>query len=146
MADIRRLTQDDRTAWCAQRLLLWPGHSEAELDAEVGQMLASPDTPAFGAFEGKELIGFAEASVRPYGDGCETAPVAWLEGIYIAPAYRRHGLGRALVEAVADWARERKLFELGSDAAIYNTTSHLSHAGWGFEETERIVLFRRKLM
>ncbi|QMV00418.1 GNAT family N-acetyltransferase [Devosia sp. D6-9] len=145
MVEIRRLKETDRDAWRRQRLLLWPGHVEAEFDTDITQMLANPDTPTFGGFEGGELVGFAEASIRPYGDGCETSPVAWLEGIYVAPSHRRQGLGRGLVDAIASWARERGFSEMGSDAAIYNTTSHLSHAGWGFEETERIVLFRRKL-
>lgn len=146
MAEIRRLLQADAMQWREQRLLLWPGHAEADFDLDIARSLANPDTPAFGAFDEDTLAGFAEASVRPYGDGCETSPVAWLEGVYVAPAYRRQRLGRGLVDAVATWARARGLSELGSDAAIYNTTSHLSHAGWGFEETERIVLFRRKLL
>jgi len=145
MAEVRRLTESDRDGWREQRLLLWPGHDPADFDAEIRQALANPDTPAFGAYDGALLAGFAEASIRPYGDGCETSPVAWLEGIFVVPAYRRKGVGRALVDAVAAWASTRGLAELGSDAAIYNTTSHLSHAHWGFEETERIVLFRRKL-
>jgi len=146
MADIRRLAADDLPAWREQRMLLWPGHSAADFDAELAQALTNPDTPGFGAFENGRLVGFAEASVRPYGDGCETSPVAWLDGIYVAPSHRRQGVGRQLVDAVVAWARGRGLSELGSDAAIYNTASHRSHAGWGFEETERIVLFRRKLI
>ena len=98
-----------------------------------------------GAFVGAELVGFAEAEIRPWGTGCDTAPVAWLEGIYVRPERRRQGIGRRLVEAVADWGRARGMTELGSDAWLDNLESRLSHALWGFEETKRVVMFRRRL-
>ena len=146
MTGIRRLTEADRPAWRALRLALWPRNSEAEFDADISLLLAKGDlSPTFGAFDGKDLIGFAEASERPWGDGCETAPVAWLEGIYVADGHRRQGAGRLLVENVVAWARDRGLSELGSDAAIDNAPSLHSHKRWGFVETKCVVMFRRKL-
>lgn len=99
----------------------------------------------FGAFDDGQLLGFAEASQRAYGDGCDTSPVAWLEAIYVRAPWRRHGLARQLLSAVEAWARQRGLSELGSDADLGNLISRLSHARWGFEETERIVCFRKVL-
>ncbi|MDP1732590.1 MAG: hypothetical protein Q8L54_15735 [Devosia sp.] len=52
---------------------------------------------------------------------------------------------RRLVAAVTDWAMMRGYAELGSDAAVENDVSLQSHAHWGFEETERIVMFRKWL-
>ena len=72
--------------------------------------------------------------MRPYGDGCDTAPVPWLEGIYVAaglsPPRHRPAAARTTVE---DWARGRGFTELGSDADLDNLTSRLSHALWGFD-------------
>ena len=99
----------------------------------------------FGAFEGGTLIGFSEAAERSYGDGCDTAPVAWLEGIYTEPAYRRAGIGGLLVDTVVKWALARGHTELGSDVEIDNATSLASHARWGFAETGRVVMLRRVL-
>lgn len=146
MVEIRRLEERDREAWLALRLALWPRKDAAEFDEDITGILADPELmPAFGAFDGDRLVGFAEAGERPYGDGCETAPVGWLEGIYVHPDYRRHGVGQALVTAVTDWAKSRGYSELGSDAAVENHVSQQSHAHWGFEETERIVMFRKWL-
>ena len=103
------------------------------------------DFAGFGAFEDGAPIGFAEVSQRAYGDGCDTAPVAWLEGIFVMPRYRQRGVGKLLVAAVEDWGRSRGLSELGSDAALDNLTSRLSHVLWGFDETERVVMFRKTL-
>ncbi|MHB1110105.1 MAG: GNAT family N-acetyltransferase [Devosia sp.] len=146
MPEIRRLQERDREAWLALRIALWPREDASGFDEDITGILADPETmPAFGAFDGERLVGFAEAGERPWGDGCETAPVGWLEGIYIDPACRRHGIGRALVAAVTDWARARGYSELGSDAAMENHISLHSHARWGFVETERLVMFRKWL-
>lgn len=91
------------------------------------------------------LVGFMELSQRPFANGCDTSPVAFLEGIWVQEAYRHQGVGRRLVQAAETWARQRGLKELGSDADIANTLSHRAHEGWGFEETERVVYFRKRL-
>ncbi len=146
MPEIRRLAARDREAWLRLRLALWPREDASDFDDDITGMLADPEAmPAFGAFDGERLVGFAEAGERPWGDGCETAPVGWLEGIYVDPDYRRQGVGRALVAAVTDWAKSRGYSELGSDAAVENVISLQSHAKWGLEETKRIVIFRKWL-
>jgi GNAT superfamily N-acetyltransferase len=61
------------------------------------------------------------------------------------PDVRRGGVGRALIEAVEDWARERGFRELGSDALLDNVLSHTAHQRLGFEERERTVTFRKFL-
>ena len=141
---IRPLGREDHGAWASLRHALWPTESEDALREELVEMVTS-GLVAFGAFDGVRLIGFAEFSERPYGDGCDTSPVAWLEGIYVRPEARRCGIGRRLVAAGENWARERNLKELGSDAELDNLASRLSHALWGFGETERVVRFRKVL-
>ncbi|HEY6066733.1 MAG TPA: aminoglycoside 6'-N-acetyltransferase [Thermoanaerobaculia bacterium] len=92
-----------------------------------------------------EAVGFAELSIRPYAEGCVTDRVAYLEGWYVVPAARRRGIGRALVAAAEEWAREQGCTELGSDALIENETSAAAHSALGFEETARIRCFRKEL-
>jgi aminoglycoside 6'-N-acetyltransferase I len=141
---IRPLGPADHAAWAGLRHALWPEIGRAELGHELEELLRTPFA-GFGAFDGTAMIGFAEVSERPWGDGCDTAPVAWLEGIFMAPTHRRQGIARRLVAAVEAWARARDLTELGSDAELDNLVSRIGHARWGFAETERVVRFRKVL-
>jgi aminoglycoside 6'-N-acetyltransferase I len=91
-------------------------------------------------------IGFAELALRgDYVNGTHGSPVGFLEAWYVAPEWRGCGVGRALIVAAEGWARTRGCAELASDALLDNTASHAAHAGCGFEETERVVYFRKVL-
>lgn len=141
---VRPFGLGDQAEWAALRHALWPHHSIEELSDELADMFKG-DFAGFGAFDDAMPVGFAEVSQRPYGDGCDTAPVAWLEGIFVVQSHRRRGVGKLLLAAVEDWARARGLSELGSDAELDNLTSRLSHALWAFDETERVVRFKKAL-
>jgi aminoglycoside 6'-N-acetyltransferase I len=61
-------------------------------------------------------MGFVEASKRvDYVNGTSSSPVAFLEGLYVAPKSRRKGIARALVESVVKWASTEGCLELASD-------------------------------
>jgi aminoglycoside 6'-N-acetyltransferase I len=145
---VRLAGPGDLNAWSALRQQLWPELDIEEHQAEILQALTEPDRfVAFLCFDDLgRAVGLAEASVRSdYVNGCETSPVAFLEGIIVDPTARRQGVAALLVTAVSDWARGQGLTELASDAELDNTVSHTMHAALGFEETERVVYFRRSL-
>lgn len=134
--------------WVEMRLALWPDTQEAEHRAEIESCLAESDRYASFLCEDEAGVaaGFAEASIRrDYVNGCETSPVAFLEGIYVLPRYRRRGVARALIVAVERWATSQGCRELASDTATDNLKSQSLHLTLGFEETERVVYFRKEL-
>ena len=101
---------EDAEAWLELRLALWPGERREEFAAEIAALLADPgDTVNLIAWaEDGEALGFAEAALRrDYVEGCSTSPVAFLEGIYVAPDHRRKGVAAALIRAVEDWGRQK---------------------------------------
>lgn len=58
---------------------------------------------AFGAYEGGELVGYLLSSSfnteRPYSMAPDVGTPCWeIEELYISPAYRSRGIGRALYE------------------------------------------------
>lgn len=127
---------------------LWPGGGPAEHTAEINELLVDPGETLNLIARGDdgEALGFAEASLRhDYVNGCETSPVAFLEGIYVTPLARGRGVARQLIEAIGDWAQAHGCTELASDAAVDNLDSHAMHGALGFEETERVVYFRKML-
>jgi aminoglycoside 6'-N-acetyltransferase I len=134
----------DQVEWAALRGALWP---DAD-DRDIARMLQEP--ARFAGFIAREInghaIGFAEASLRhDYVNGCDTSPVGFLEGIYVAPPFRRLGVAASLIRAVEQWTIAQGASELASDALIDNVDSHRMHAALGFLETERVVCFRKSL-
>jgi aminoglycoside 6'-N-acetyltransferase I len=141
---IRPASISDAALWAPMRLALWPESRLEDLQSELGSMLAKDKFFAWIAFDAEKPVGFAELYIRDFANGCESQPLPFLEGIWVDPRCRRKGLGRQLIQMIQAWARERGFNELGSDAELHNTLSHSAHAGWGFEETERAVYFRKK--
>lgn len=139
----------DAKDWVAMRQALWPNGGDRGTHGEdVARLLAEPgDTVNLMARdEGGEPAGFAEASLRhDYVNGTESSPVAFLEGIYVEPAFRRTGVARQLVEAVENWARQQGRSELASDTNFANIDSQTLHNALGFSETQRVVFFRKIL-
>ena len=69
-----------------------------------------------------ELLGFATAylelnSVR-YGERC------WIEDLAVSPAHRSQGVGKGLLEAAKDWARERGATHLELDSGDARREAH----------------------
>ena len=135
-------------SWCHLRHALWSRMSASEHERDIRKTFfeKTKSTAAFVATLRGELIGFAEASLRhDYVNGCETSPVAFLEGIYVLPANRRQGVAKALCVSVEDWGRDQGCVEFASDASLDNDASHRLHASLGFEETQRVVFFRKHI-
>jgi len=150
MVEIGELSVHEHEAWLGLRERLWPEIPKDELRSERALILDDPRRNAvFVARRGEpggELVGFVEAALRDWAEGCRTRPVGYIEGWYVAPEHRRRGVGRRLIEAAERWARSRGCTEMGSDAEIANTLSHRAHAALGYEEIERVVSFAKRLV
>jgi len=106
---------------------------------------ASEPKAALLAVDGDEVVGFAELSIRPCAEGCTTTNVAYLEGWYVRPEWRKAGIGRALVAASEEWAREQGCTEFASDTRFGNDTSIQAHRACGFSEVADVKCFRKML-
>ena len=129
------------------RQALWP-HDPAEHLKDMEKLCALPERYAqfVSMSPPGEPQGFIEVALRTdYVNGTNSSPVAFLEGIYVAPAHRGRGVARELVAEAERWAVARGCSELASDALLSNTASHAMHRALGFEETERVVYFRKTL-
>lgn len=141
-------TSTGQNGWLPLRRKLWPEGSQQEHLAEMQSFVDQPDRfVQFMVYMADgEPAGFVEAALRTdYVNGTEGSPVAFLEGLYVAQDYRREGVGTFLVAAVVAWAQARGCNELASDALLDNETSQAMHRALGFQETERVVFFRKLL-
>lgn len=143
---VRKLRKADTAIWAQMRLKLW---GEPPLDAHLGDiadMLRDKKWFAYIAFaDDRQPAGFAELCIRDYANGATAQPVPFLEGIWVDPRHRRKGIGRALVAQITADLVGKGFRELCSDAEAKNRRSHRAHRGWGFDETERVVYFRKPL-
>ena len=145
---IERCSSLDQPGWLEFRLALWP---DADSDDHRGYMaisLAQPERflQLMIYDDQRRPVGFIEGSIRSdYVNGTESSPVGFVEGVYVAPAWRRKGVARQLYAAIGDWAKARGCRELASDALLDNETSQRAHKRLGFRETERVVYFTKDL-
>ncbi len=144
---VRRLQPGDQAEWAQLRAALWPDATPEEHAREMDEILLNPERDAVFVCAGLDgrLLGFAEASLRRYAEGCDTSPVGYLEGWYVSPSARRQGIGRALVAAAEAWARAQGCTEMASDTQHDNEGSQAAHARLGYVEVERLVCFRKEL-
>lgn len=144
--EVRRASETDLTEWLRLRALLWPSCPSTEHRKEVAEYLEKGKRVAFvAAGPSQRRSGFLEATIRPFAEGCDTEPVGYIEGWYVDAAARRRGVGRRLVEAAEDWAREHGCVEIGSDCLIKNPVSLRAHRAIGYEDRERLIHFRKGL-
>lgn len=130
--------------WLSLRSSLWPDGTEAEHLHYMADALDRGHCVRVALAPDGSAAGFVEASRRvDYVNGTSTSPVAFLEGLYVTPSARRQGVARALVAEVERWAAAQGCSELASDSPLENVTAHGAHRALGFQETERVVYFRR---
>lgn len=143
---IRLATESDREHWARMRVSLWDDLKDALNQSEITRMLDDEKSTNYFVVDAADNpIGFAEINIRDYANGCTQQPVPFLEGIWIDDDHRRSGVGRTLIARITNDLRAQGYVELCSDILETNHQSHRAHENWGFEETERVVYFRKSL-
>jgi aminoglycoside 6'-N-acetyltransferase I len=144
---VRPAALQDRDQWLEMRKVFWPDGAEghaSEIDRFLSGKATEPQA-VLVAEVGKELVGFAELSIRLFAEGCVTSQVGYLEGWFVKEDRRGDGIGRALLEASEDWARERGCAEFASDTQVQNEPSVRAHLACGFEDAGTVRCFRKTL-
>lgn len=106
MTEIRPLLTSDQPAWreLAQAYLAFYKTSRPESDFDrLWQRLQSDQAlQALGASVNGRLVGIVHWLYHP---SCWSDDVCYLQDLFVSPTHRGEGLGRALIEAVAEHAR-----------------------------------------
>jgi aminoglycoside 6'-N-acetyltransferase I len=154
--DIRPVRNGDQAEWLRMRASLWPNGAHSEHTDKITAFLSkgsfrwSESLLAVAVFVAARpsggLCGFLEASIHPYAEGCESRPVGYVEGWFVDPDLQRRGIGKALMAAAEQWTAAHGCQEMASDTHLKNTVSRSAHKALGFEESERLVHFRKRLV
>jgi len=115
-----------------------------ELAAWLRDLLDEPTTAAWIAEEedfpvGYVLTFFHERAGNPFGHArrwCE------IDQIAVDPAWRRRGIGRALMGAALEASRARGVHDVELFSWAFNTEAQALFRGFGFEP--RVVAFERR--
>src|SRR5262245_27965706 len=82
-----------------------------QIEAQLRECLNRESLPiTFLALRGADVVGTATldtSDLPPYDD-----PPPWLASLYVLPSWRRVGVGRALVQLIVAFAKERELSPL----------------------------------
>src|SRR4051812_39658721 len=151
---IRFAQLSDRDQLLRMREALWTNAPAEELARELTLILEgnAPVTlplvilVAVAAAGDGTLAGFLEVDLRSHADGCNPSrPVGYVEGWYVAEKYRHQGIGRKLLAAAEDWARNQGCIEIASDTWVDNEVSQRVHERLGYAAVDRCVHFRKAL-
>ena len=127
-------------------LVLWPDHSMHAIALEISDTMQSNKGAYFLASDQNETIGVAQINLRnDYVEGTQSSPVGYLEGIFVVEQYRQQGVAKNLLGCCENWALEQGCEELASDCELSNEESLNFHRCVGFEESNRIICFRKSL-
>lgn len=127
----------------AKTALAWSPDDAHLADGE--EILQADHLASFIAMADGVAIGFADASIRhDYVNGCDSSPVVFLEGIFVLPSFRQRGVAKQLIAAVQRWGTNKGCREMASDTSPENTISQKVHQALGFEETERVIFYRKR--
>ncbi len=115
-------------------------------EAEMELIFSSAHATCFlGLGETGTAVAMLEVSLRNFVDGCLGGPVGYIEGIYVTRGQRKQGYGRELSEFAANWFRSRGCRDMAADAELTNVAAQDFLTRTGFDETYRIVEYKRSL-
>ena len=144
-ARLRRLTPQDVDAVSALARVVWQATYPALISqAQIDTMLAERYAPAsiraqlddphhawWIAEAQQKLTGFAHASLD--GTDCK------LDKLYVHPDHQRRGIGRALLQAVRNWAQQQQARRLWLQVNRGNTQAIRAYEHSGFRIVESRV-------
>lgn len=127
-------------------LTLWPECHYDEEYQNCSSIMNQTHQHIFVATEAGECVGFIHMSLRKdHVEGASSSPVAYVEGIYVKPLFRKLGIAAALIKKGEVWASNNNCTQIASDTECANEASIAFHKSAGFEEVNRIVCFIKRI-
>lgn len=143
---IVEITRERFPEWRRMREELYGELDAGFHEADMELIFSAPHATCFiGLSQSGAPIAMLEVSLRNFVDGCLGGPVGYIEGIYVVPGERARGYGRELTEFAAHWFRSKGCRDMAADAELSNLAAQDFLIAEGFDETYRIVEYKRSL-
>lgn len=107
--------------------------------ARLGSEGLSPRLSVVAFTEGRP-VGFILNGVRQVGD----KKIAWNGGTGVAPEFRGHGVGRAMMQASLDIYREEQVNFATLEAISQNETAIALYQKMGYQLVDRLAVYNRE--
>ena len=143
---IKRADRADAETLAGLAMQMWPDHDLCELTQEFRALIKNEDAACFLIYMDDKPVAFAQCQLRhDYVEGTDSSPVGYLEGIFVTEEYRTKGYAAELLAECEKWAKTKGCTEFASDCELDNVDSLRFHIAMGFEETNRIICFKKGL-
>ncbi|MBU2237161.1 MAG: GNAT family N-acetyltransferase [Gammaproteobacteria bacterium] len=146
--NIRAIQETDAAAWSALRIEFLPeikDISQAEVNAFFLGSYANVQEVLIALNDAQKMIGFIELNLRNNVPGSSKQTTPYIEAWFVSPDCQGQGIGKALIHAAEEWAKQQSFDELGSDSPVSNEKSVNLHKQLGFNEIERVVCLLKPL-
>lgn len=143
---IKKANIEDIDVLVSLAVQLWSDNHLEKLEKEFYQFINNKDAVFFLKYIDNRPVAFAQCQLRhDYVEGTNSSPVGYLEGIFVVEEYRHKGYATELLKECEKWAKEKGCTEFASDCELDNHDSFRFHIALGFEETNRIICFKKEL-
>ena len=143
---IKCADRDDADVLAGLAIQMWTDNDLDGLADEFRELLKNEDAACFLAHIDSQPVAFAHCQLRhDYVEGTGSSPVGYLEGLFVSEEYRGKGYAAELLAECEKWAKEKGYVEFASDCELDNADSLKFHEAMGFEETNRIICFKKSL-
>ena len=113
-----------------------------QVQANVRRLIGQPTDLLLVAERGDEVVGFIHATNH---DPVYAPPMKSIVALAVKKEYRHQGLGRKMVSAVEDWARETGASGVRANADVMLDSALTFYQEQGFDSIRTLYNFRKMI-
>ncbi|HKB44037.1 MAG TPA: GNAT family N-acetyltransferase [Chitinophagaceae bacterium] len=139
---IRRISKEDAIAITTLSHQLGYTLPVEQTLQNINAVIENKDHDAFVAIHGKNIIGWigVARSIQ-----IEMLPYCEIRGLVVDDKFRKHGIGKMLIEKAKQWAKEKGNKKLRLRCNVIRTEAHLFYQHPGFKEIKQQKAFEMEI-
>jgi GNAT superfamily N-acetyltransferase len=139
---VRKISKEDVAAVTALNHQLGYPLSVDQTLQNINAVMENKDHDAFVAVHKNNVIGWIGVARAIQ---IETLPYCEIRGLIVDDKYRKHGIGKMLIEKAKQWAKEKGNDKLRLRCNVIRTEAHLFYQHLGFKEIKQQKVFEMEI-